>query len=223
MCKWASFIYPALHVETAPSAFVQVALRHLLHAIPKLSASAASLALPLRAPRGRITTARFSPRAAMVQFKESVRQGRHGHDLYTVEYHPDSPAATRAALCFHHGVGEHVGRYNQSEPPSVRRHHTALAGVDGRRGSSDTSNPPRASRLLLPAVFTELADAGVAVYAADAAGHGKSAGARTYIDKFSDVVRAALAAMLTHPAPGAAAALALPGPRPPPPPPPPPR
>ena len=37
-------------------------------------------------------------------------------------------------------------------------------------------------------MFDQLASAGIAVYSGDTAGHGKSAGARVYVDKFDDLV-----------------------------------
>jgi acylglycerol lipase len=45
-------------------------------------------------------------------YAESTRQSANGGaSLFTVSYTPST--RVRAALCFHHGFGEHVGRYNK--------------------------------------------------------------------------------------------------------------
>ena len=50
----------------------------------------------------------------MVVFKDCERSHR-GHKTYTVCYLPDSNVATKAVLIWHHGVGEHIGRYQYGE------------------------------------------------------------------------------------------------------------
>ena len=51
----------------------------------------------------------------MAQYRESERVSLRGHKLFTVEYYPEDASNLRAALVFHHGLAEHVGRYKQSE------------------------------------------------------------------------------------------------------------
>ena len=56
----------------------------------------------------------------MVQVVESERQAlKGGHKLFTAAFLPDGEAGTASAptavLCWHHGVGEHVGRYKLRE------------------------------------------------------------------------------------------------------------
>jgi hypothetical protein len=42
---------------------------------------------------------------------ETKRLGCTGETLFTVKYLPDQKP--KAALCFHHGLGEHIGRYQR--------------------------------------------------------------------------------------------------------------
>ena len=46
-------------------------------------------------------------------YEEGSRASVTGNKLFTVTYLPEGPA--QAALVFHHGLGEHVGRYKPSE------------------------------------------------------------------------------------------------------------
>jgi acylglycerol lipase len=75
-----------------------------------------------------------------------------GYKLFTVTYLPDASTTTAptAILCFHHGIGEHIGRYKE--------------------------------------IFSRFADAGIAVYSGDVAGHGKSEGHRAYVDSYVETV-----------------------------------
>lgn len=50
--------------------------------------------------------------AAMV-YQEGSRASSTGAKLFTVSYQPEG--AAQAALIFHHGLGEHIGRYTASE------------------------------------------------------------------------------------------------------------
>lgn len=54
---------------------------------------------------------KFQPVAAMVRFTKGSLKSVTGNDLVTVQYLPDN--APRAALCFHHGLQEHIGRYHE--------------------------------------------------------------------------------------------------------------
>lgn len=48
----------------------------------------------------------------MVQFFEGERASARGHKLVSVTYLPDAAAGPpKAVLLFHHGIGEHIGRY----------------------------------------------------------------------------------------------------------------
>ncbi|GAB4818831.1 hypothetical protein N2152v2_005877 [Parachlorella kessleri] len=85
----------------------------------------------------------------MVEYKEGERKSVKGLRLFTVEYHP-STGQPKAALVFHHGLGEYIGRYED--------------------------------------VFNKLANSGIAVYAEDCCGHGKSEGERALILDFNDLV-----------------------------------
>lgn len=52
----------------------------------------------------------------MVQFFEGERASARGHKLVSVTYLPDAAAGPpKAVLLFHHGIGEHIGRYKSSE------------------------------------------------------------------------------------------------------------
>lgn len=46
-----------------------------------------------------------------MKYVETSRPSCSGETLFTVKYLPEQKP--KAALCFHHGLGEHVGRYNQ--------------------------------------------------------------------------------------------------------------
>jgi acylglycerol lipase len=71
----------------------------------------------------------------MVKFQEGKRKNSRDQQLHTVQYLPDQ-GAPKAVLVWHHGYGEHLGRYKP--------------------------------------VFDQLGDAGIAVYAQEAHGHGNS-------------------------------------------------
>jgi alpha-beta hydrolase superfamily lysophospholipase len=52
----------------------------------------------------------------MVQFIESERASAKGQKVAGVAFLPDAAAGPPVALLvFHHGIGEHVGRYKTSE------------------------------------------------------------------------------------------------------------
>ena len=42
---------------------------------------------------------------------ETTRPSCTGETLFTVKYIPEQKP--KAALCFHHGLGEHIGRYQR--------------------------------------------------------------------------------------------------------------
>ena len=54
----------------------------------------------------------------MVEYKEGERKSVKGLSLFTVEYHP-STGQPKAALVFHHGLGEYIGRYKDGEEVAV--------------------------------------------------------------------------------------------------------
>lgn len=49
----------------------------------------------------------------MVQVIEGERASAKGHKLFSVTVLPDAGQVPAAVLCWHHGVGEHIGRYEQ--------------------------------------------------------------------------------------------------------------
>ncbi|KAL4437215.1 hypothetical protein ABPG75_004354 [Micractinium tetrahymenae] len=49
----------------------------------------------------------------MVQVIEGERASAEGHKLFAVTVLPDAGQAPGAVLCWHHGVGEHIGRYEK--------------------------------------------------------------------------------------------------------------
>lgn len=52
----------------------------------------------------------------MVQYIESQRTSAKGAKVASVAFLPDAAAGPPVALLvFHHGIGEHVGRYKESE------------------------------------------------------------------------------------------------------------
>ena len=145
----------------------------------------------------------------MVQYIEGERAHGKGHKLFTVTFLPDTATPT-AVLCFHHGVGEHIGRYKESEPsPAAGAAPFVAWGVPWAGGGPlvgascfaqpASRQPPRACPLARPppnpatasatAVFSRFADAGIAVYSGDVVGHGKSEGHRAYIDSYAETVR----------------------------------
>lgn len=50
----------------------------------------------------------------MSRFCDGKRVSKSGNTLHTVKYLPER-VRPKAAFCFHHGLGEHVGRYNTSK------------------------------------------------------------------------------------------------------------
>lgn len=48
-------------------------------------------------------------------YQEGSRVSTTGAKLFTASYQPEG--AAQAALVFHHGLGEHIGRYTGSELP----------------------------------------------------------------------------------------------------------
>lgn len=50
----------------------------------------------------------------MVQVIEGERASAKGHKLFAVTVLPDAGQTPVAVLCWHHGVGEHIGRYEKS-------------------------------------------------------------------------------------------------------------
>ena len=47
---------------------------------------------------------------SMVRLLETSRSNCCGETLFSVKYLPERPP--NAVLCFHHGLGEHIGRYD---------------------------------------------------------------------------------------------------------------
>lgn len=51
----------------------------------------------------------------MVQVIEGERASAKGRKLFSVTVLPDAGQTPAAVLCWHHGIGEHIGRYEKGE------------------------------------------------------------------------------------------------------------
>lgn len=71
----------------------------------------------------------------MVQVIESERSAKKGHKLFTVTVLPDEPPV--AILCWHHGVGEHVGRYEKVFERLARERIAVYSGDSVGHGKSE--------------------------------------------------------------------------------------
>ena len=109
-----------------------------------------------------------------------------GQTLHTVEFVPiETP---KALLIFHHGYGEHTGRYDYGGGTcpthschvlahSDNLHPLAFAVAVASGSSTDCHNycsRTKADTLCCHAVFEEIAKAGIAVHSYDCHGHGQS-------------------------------------------------
>ena len=59
---------------------------------------------------------------------ESERQSVRGHKLHTVTVLTEGGSPPVAVLCWHHGIGEHVGRYREGEAGRGCRRFRAASG-----------------------------------------------------------------------------------------------
>ena len=110
-----------------------------------------------------------------------------GQTLYTVEFVPVKPP--KALLIFHHGYGEHTGRYDYGRqhilpqaamcrPYQISRPLSVTLSAAVAHGSSTDGqflrSQVKTDRMFCRAVFGEIAKAGIAVHSYDCHGHGRS-------------------------------------------------
>lgn len=88
-----------------------------------------------------------------------------------VAYAPAKGAAPRALLVWHHGLGEHIGRYEKSEFVLCFA-SCSRARYLSRRAALSQPLPQKNQNENQPSVFSDFAAAGIAVTAYDAPGHG---------------------------------------------------
>eukprot|EP00976_Prorocentrum_cordatum_P011845 238644-Prorocentrum_minimum.AAC.2 len=139
-------------------------------------------------------------------YEEGKRTTARGDELFSVKYLP--AGEVKAVLVFHHGYGEHIGRYTKGTLKpwfaiyDARREYgrwSSRSCCETRPGSNrshsahEVQSPAGAQilicfrRVLGNAVFNELASGGIAVYSYDAFSFGKSQlddHKRGHIDEF---------------------------------------
>ena len=123
--------------------------------------------------------------------EEGQRRNCRGQQLLTVHYIAEAVNgfAPHAVLIWHHGYGEHVGRYKWGA------HMLGFLTISLLNIHSHFPHLPLSSCqfvLLVYAVFSQLAAAGIAVHSYDAHGHGQSEPSRledrAFVQNITDLV-----------------------------------